>query len=584
MKKVVVLGGGVAGMSAAHELMERGFQVEVFEKKTIPGGKARSIPVPDSGTDGRQNLPGEHGFRFFPRFYKHVTDTMKRIPYKTNKNGVYDNLVGTSRMLLARFGEPSVLVLDRFPRNIEDIIVMLNEIFTSDLGITEEGKKFFAERIWQLMTSCKDRRFEEYERIGWWEYLQADRFNEAYRTLLVEGLTRTLVAAKAKEASTKTGGDIFLQLIFDMLSPGDATDRVLNGPTNDVWIYPWLDYLRSKGVVYHEQALVKSIVCDENSQEITSVSVEINGETQTVTADYYLSCVPVEVMSTLINPQMLAVDSIFKYIQELAPDVAWMNGVQLYLNQDVKIAHGHAIYVDSPWALTSISQVQFWKDFDISKHGNGKVKGILSIDVSDWESPGILEYGPNKIKKSAQECTREEIIQEIWAQLKRSLNVGGKVILTDDMLVTWFIDPDIQDKRALSFTSLYQNAEPLLVNKVQTWELRPNAFTGISNLFLAADYVRTNTDLATMEGANEAARRAVNCILDASDSDAKPCQIWDLFEPKLLTIMRWADKERYDNGLPWDGKLPFEHKALIEAELLEMSIKAKLHIGDIANR
>ena len=25
-------------------------------------------------------LPGEHGFRFFPNFYKHVTDTMSRIP------------------------------------------------------------------------------------------------------------------------------------------------------------------------------------------------------------------------------------------------------------------------------------------------------------------------------------------------------------------------------------------------------------------------------------------------------------------------------------------------------------------------
>ena len=34
-------------------------------------------------------------------------------------------------------------------------------------------------------------------------------------------------------------------------------------------------------------------------------------------------------------------------------------------------------------------------------------------------------------------------------------------------------------------------------------------------MFLAADYVRTNTDLTTMEGANEAARRAVNCIIDA---------------------------------------------------------------------
>ena len=32
MAKVVVLGGGVAGLSAAHELVERGFEVEVYER------------------------------------------------------------------------------------------------------------------------------------------------------------------------------------------------------------------------------------------------------------------------------------------------------------------------------------------------------------------------------------------------------------------------------------------------------------------------------------------------------------------------------------------------------------------------
>ena len=43
-KKVVVMGGGVAGMSAAHELVERGFTVEIFERSRVPGGKARSVP------------------------------------------------------------------------------------------------------------------------------------------------------------------------------------------------------------------------------------------------------------------------------------------------------------------------------------------------------------------------------------------------------------------------------------------------------------------------------------------------------------------------------------------------------------
>jgi hypothetical protein len=38
------------------------------------GGKARSQPVPATAVDERKPLPGEHGFRFYPRFYKHLID------------------------------------------------------------------------------------------------------------------------------------------------------------------------------------------------------------------------------------------------------------------------------------------------------------------------------------------------------------------------------------------------------------------------------------------------------------------------------------------------------------------------------
>ncbi len=50
-KTVAILGGGVAGLSAAHELAERGFKVHVYERKPVLGGKARSIPVPNSGAE-----------------------------------------------------------------------------------------------------------------------------------------------------------------------------------------------------------------------------------------------------------------------------------------------------------------------------------------------------------------------------------------------------------------------------------------------------------------------------------------------------------------------------------------------------
>ena len=43
----------------------------------------------------------------------------------------------------------------------------------------------------------------------------------------------------------------------------------------------------------------------------------------------------------------------------------------------------------------------------------------------------------------------------------------------------------------------------------------------LQNLFIASDYVRMYTDIACMEAANEAARRAVNCLLLASGSNSQ---------------------------------------------------------------
>jgi hypothetical protein len=57
--------------------------------------------------------------------------------------------------------------------------------------------------------------------------------------------------------------------------------------------------------------------------------------------------------------------------------------------------------------------------------------------------------------------------------------------------------------------------------------------------------VRTNTDLATMEAANEAARRAVNAILDATGSPARRCAVFELAEPAVLRHARRLDQLRW---------------------------------------
>jgi len=115
---VAIFGGGVGGLTTAHELVERGFQIEVFDlKKQYWGGKARSNRKPGSGTNGRADLPGEHGFRFFPGFYKHLPDTMSRIPFPGNANGVLDNLVPTKEFALYQEKGTTVCCSSQFPRD-----------------------------------------------------------------------------------------------------------------------------------------------------------------------------------------------------------------------------------------------------------------------------------------------------------------------------------------------------------------------------------------------------------------------------------------------------------------------------------
>ena len=130
--------------------------------------------------------------------------------------------------------------------------------------------------------------------------------------------------------------------------------------------------------------------------------------------------------------------------------------------------------------------------------------------------------------------------------MKAALNAPGHVQLEDGNLVDWFLDPDIQ----LPNPGTVTNVEPLLINHVGSLAARPEAFTEIGNLFLASDYVRTYTDLATMEGGNEAARRATNAILAVSGVAAPPCDLWEFDIPLAMRNAQLLDQVRFRMGLP----------------------------------
>jgi uncharacterized protein with NAD-binding domain and iron-sulfur cluster len=535
---VAVLGGGVGGLSAAHELVVRGFDVTVYEALSDFGGKARSIDVPGSQQGNRGPLPGEHGFRFFPGFYRHLTETMERIPAPAGTAA--DHLVDATRVLFARAdAENELIVPVQAATSFNDLGVALQFVndFGIRLGIPPWELAIFVQRLLTLLTSCDERRLEQWEQRSWWEFSLAERLSERYQKFLADGLTRTLVAARAKEISARTGGLILCQLLFDMVRVGGRADRVLDAPTSEVWIAPWVQWMTTLGAEFVPHAQITGIDCQGG--RIARVSVTIEGSPTTVVADHYMAALPVEDLVPMLTPALLAAEPRLAHLHRLA--YRWMTGAQYFLDRDVPLQRGHAIFIDSEWSLTAISQAQFWTDVNLEERGNGRVDGILSVDISEWDRPS------KATGKTAKQSTREEILDEVWRQITDHIDDGS---LKQSNVIDRFLDPAVTP-----FDPAYPdveptNSEPLLINTKGSWNDRPDAVTAIENFFLASDFVRTHTDLATMEGANEAARRAVNGILDATQSTSSRCQIWKLHEPPILGPLRKLDRLRWELERP----------------------------------
>jgi uncharacterized protein with NAD-binding domain and iron-sulfur cluster len=405
---VGVLGGGVGGLSAAHELAERGFDVTVYERRPDGfGGKARSMPVPGSGTEGRPGLPAEHGFRFFPGFYRHLPDTMARIPHGSGT--VADHLIAASRTLLAQGGgRPEIVTPNQLPSSLDDLSVLTRFVwdFGIGLGIPAPELAFFVERLMTLLCSCDERRFGEWEQLSWWQFVGADNRSETFQKFFADGLTRTLVAARAREMSARTGGLILCQLLFDMARVGGQVDRVLDGPTSEVWIEPWTAHLGRLGAVLRAGCEVGGIDCD--GHRITGVTVQTDSGPERVVADYYVAALPVERLRSLASAPMRAAEPRLAALPRLV--VRWMNGAMFYLGHDVPLQHGHTIFIDSEWSLTAISQAQFWPHIDLRQRGDGRAEGILSVDISEWDQPETRAPAkwrwPVRKRRSATKCGR----------------------------------------------------------------------------------------------------------------------------------------------------------------------------------
>jgi hypothetical protein len=428
------------------------------------------------------------------------------------------------------------------------------------------------EMLWCVATTCGARREEQLDQMTMSVAARATGASAGYQELV--GLTQIFVALRSDHISAKTSGGVALQMLLDLMRPGSCGDRVLNGPTSDAWLDPWRDHLLRLGVRFHLGSKVRRLQTSPFGR-IVGVDVEHAGHTRRMTRDWYVLAVPVEVAASLVDAQLVAVDPSLARLRALANHTRWMVGLQFFLRGQHRWVYGHTIHMRSPWALTSVFHEPFWRPDVLATFGDGTVGSVLSVDISDWDTPGYNGL-------AARDCTPEQIREEVWAQLVDGLRREGRAIVKAEDVVAWQLDPGF---RVAGPGRAASHDEPLFANLAGGWSLRPDAETALSNLFLAGDYVRTTTDLASMEGANEAARRAVNGILVRSGATSEPCTVFARREPALLAPLRWLDDIAHRRGLPWlFGRWPSQSPPeSVAAEPLSRVANGATRLADAAS-
>lgn len=529
--KVIVLGAGIGGLTAAHELAKRNIQVVVYERNDRVGGLARSAYY----IKDNKKYPVEYSWRVYGTGYKNLQRVLQEIPLRENqRNSTFNNLLRVATYIFPHFDRPEVVLSPE------------RKTKGSDWGLTRKEKRQMLEKM-LFCAAMSRQRMDSMDGLRWKDFC-ADLSGEAKKYLV--RMWGPVLGMDPSHMSFPVVARIVGVVFGGFLSAAGAL-YLMKKPTNDGWFDEWVAHLESRGVNIHTRHELRGLDISEGRISGVRVFDVAQGTEVKDQADYYVLGLSVEALAKIVQAQ-----PDLKQIPELQNSIPLAQvskqvqlSVQIFLDQEVNYhtQEPPILYLpDSPWAIIIEPQELVWgKTFS----DDPRVKSVWSVGICQTDEPGILT------NKSFNECSPEEIRQEVWAQIKRSYaqanitTVSGEKVSEKNEVLFYMWDSFKYNPA----TKQIEIWEPKFSNNAATLQYQPSNVTSVPNLLFATGYTKTDRFIYSMESAAEAGTACANHILSLTGSqDQTPVFPFKL-PVSFLRPLCWLDRVLFRVGMPYLG-------------------------------
>lgn len=454
-KRVAIVGGGLAGLSSAYLLTERGYNVHVFEKNEYLGGKIGAWTFESKG----ETLNASHGFHAFFRQYYNLNRLLAKIDATKYVLPMKDYLI-----LYKDYTQHNLIKLDTTP--------VLNIISMRKLGIFKWREMIFnpvSFRYWPLLRYDQKKTFKQYDSLPASKFMSGALMPKKMR-FQFNTFSRSFFANPEQMSTAemiKSFHFYFLSndkgLVYDVLSK-DYSVSILN---------PIANFIKQKGGSITTGKGVDEIKYDDTKEQ----RFEIAGEA----FDACILAADVKHVPTIISNSSDLKQFPTFYRQSTALKSSSRYAVwRVWTDMFEEDKYPFFIFTDRIKILDSITL--FHRYEDESKEWSAKNNG------------GIFELHCYALPEEAQ--TDEEIKRMFLEELFHYL-------------------PELKEMEIKH--EYYQHKDDFTAFHTNLHNERPTTITEVPSLYLAGDWVKTEHPGLLMEGACTTGILAVNEILKTDD-------------------------------------------------------------------